>query len=87
MIDDTMYTVVHTATSYVSWVELERSFVMQFTLGHPKDRVYVVSVENIIDPLFVFDDYGNDGLNYFCTLPYQRWGTYFRNRLSNQFYV
>ena len=49
---NTMYTVVHTATSYVSWEELERSFVMQFTLVHPKDCVYVVSVENIMDPLF-----------------------------------
>ncbi len=36
MIDDTMYAVVHTATSYVSWIELEQSFVMPFTLGHPK---------------------------------------------------
>ncbi len=49
MIDDKMYAVVLTATSYVSWEELERSFVIQFTLGHPKDCVYVVSVENIMD--------------------------------------
>ena len=83
MIDNTMYAVVHTATSYVSWEDLKRSFVMKFTLGHPKDCVYVDSVENITDPLFVFQDYGNDGLNYFCTLPYKRWGAYFRNRLSN----
>ena len=83
MIDDTMYTDVHTATSYVSWEETERSFVMQFTLGHPKDCVCAVPVENITDPLFVFDDYGNDGLPYLCTLPYQHWGAYFRNRLSN----
>ena len=83
MIDDTMYAVVHTATSYVSWEELERSFVIQFTLGNPKDCVYVVSVENITDTLFVFHDYGNDGSNYFCTLPYKRWGAYFRYRLSN----
>ncbi len=69
MIDDTMYAVVHMATSYVSWIELERSFVMPFTLGHLKECVYVVSIENITDPLFVFQDYGNDGLNYFCTLP------------------
>jgi len=83
MIDNTMHAVFHTATSYVSWDELERSFAIQFTLGHPKVCVYVVSVENIMDPLFVFHDYGNDGLNYFCTLPYKRWGAYFRNRLSN----
>ena len=67
MIDDTMNAAVHTATSYVSWEEIARSFVMQFTLGHPKDCVYVVPVENITDPLFVFDDYGNAGLKYFCT--------------------
>ena len=83
MIEDNMYTVVHTATSYVSWEELECTFAMQFTLGHPKECVYVVAVLNIMDPLFVFDNYGNDDLNYFCTLPYQRWCSYFRNRLSN----
>ena len=82
MIDNTMHAVVHAANSYVSWEELEHSFIMQFTLRHPKDCVYVVSVENITDSVFVFDDYGNDGLNYFCTLPYQLWGAYFRNRLS-----
>ena len=60
---------MHMATSYVSWEELERSFVMQFTLGHPKDCVYDILVDNIKDPLFVFDDYGNDGFDYFCTLP------------------
>ena len=56
---------------------------MKFTLGHLKDCVYAVSVGNITDPLFVLQDYENDGLNYFCTLPYKRWGAYFRNRLSN----
>ncbi len=55
------------ATSYVSWEDLESSFVMKFNLGDPKDCVYVVSVGNITDPLFVVLDYGNDGLNYFCT--------------------
>ena len=34
-------------------------------------------------PMFDFQDYGNDGLDYFCTLPYKRWGAYFKNRLSN----
>ena len=78
-----MYAVVHSATSYVSWEEIARSFVMQFTLGHPKDCVCVVSVKNIKDHLFVFQDYGNGGLNYFFTLPYKRRGAYFKNRLSN----
>ena len=54
MIDNTMYAVFHMATSYVSWEELKGSFIMQFTLGHPKKCVYVVSVENITDPLFFF---------------------------------
>ncbi len=83
MNDNTMYTVVNEATTYVSWEDLESSFVMKFTLGHSQDCVYVVSVANRTDPLFVFDVYGNDGLNYFCTLPYTCWGAYLRNRLSN----
>ncbi len=28
--------------------------------------MYVVSIENITDPLYVFKDYGNDGLNFFA---------------------
>jgi hypothetical protein len=54
---------------------------MPFTLGHPKECVYVISVENITDPLYVFKDFGNDGLNFFCTLPYKRWGAYFKNKI------
>ncbi len=54
MLDDAMYAVIHTATSYVSWKELEKSFVMPFTVGHPKECVYVVSVENITDPFLFF---------------------------------
>jgi hypothetical protein len=83
MLDNAMCAVIHTATSYVSWKKLEKSFVMPFTLGHPKECVYVASVENITNPLFVFQDYGNDGMNYFCTLPYKGWGAFFRNRISN----
>ena len=67
MIDTTEYAVVHMATSDVSWEELERKFVIQFTLGRPIKCVYVVAVSNITDSLFVLDDYGNNGVHFFCT--------------------
>ena len=43
---------------------------------------YVVSIDNIVDPLYVFPDYGNDGVNYFCSLSYQRWGSYFTHKIN-----
>ena len=80
----TEYAVVHVATQYVSWDRLERDFVVPFTLGDIKDCVYIVAVSNIVDPLNVVQDYGNDGVHYFCTLPYCHWGSYFTNQLKSK---
>ena len=79
--DKNVYAVVHTATSYVSWDSFEQKFIIPFTLGELSTCVYIVDVENITDPLFVFPNFGDEGRNYFCTLPYRRWGSYFRNQI------
>ena len=82
MHDDTLYAVVHTAIKYVSSDTLMHNFIAPFTLGDPKRCVYVVSIDNIVDPLYVFPDYGNEGVNYFCSLSYQRWGSYFTHKIN-----
>ena len=68
--DKTEYAVVHTA----SWLDLTKKFVVPFSLGDPKQCVFIIPLANITDPLFVFTDYGNEGAHHFCTLPNREWG-------------
>lgn len=77
-----LYAIVHTAREYLSWQEIEKSFVSPFILGDMKSCVYIVNTNNISDPLFVCPNYGQDGSHFLCCLPYRRWGSYFRYQLN-----
>ena len=71
-VDNNLYVVVHTASDYVSSEQLEKEFVSSFILGDVMNCVYIVKVEAIHGPLFVFKNYGSSGDNVtklFCTLP------------------
>ncbi len=75
-VDNNLYVVVHTASDYVSSEQLEKEFVSSFILGYVMNCVYIVKVEAIHGPLFVFKIYGSFGDNankLFCTLPQRRW--------------
>ncbi len=75
--------VVHTASDYVSSEQLEKE---SFILGDVMNCVYIVKVEAIHGPLFVFKNYGSSGDNatkLFCTLPQRRWGQYFSNKIQS----
>jgi hypothetical protein len=44
-----------------------------------------VKAESIIDPLFVFGNYGGKGANkdkYYCVLPRRKWAQYFSSRIN-----
>ena len=87
MQDKSMYAVVHTAARYVPWSKIETDFVVPFKLGPINNHIYIVNVDNIIDPLFAFKDYGGAGADsdserYFCVLPNHKWGRYFGNRIT-----
>ena len=79
--DEQLYAVVHTAADYVSWERLCQDFVVPFQLGDVKSCVFIVPVDCIVDPLFVFRDYGGSSGNFFCALPYRKWGEYYRSRI------
>jgi hypothetical protein len=67
-VDNNLYVVVHTASDYVSSEQLEKEFVSSDIMK----CVYIVKVEAIHGPLFVFKDFGSSGENankIFCTLP------------------
>jgi hypothetical protein len=85
-IDNNLYVAVHTASDYVSTEQLEKEFVSLFILGDVMNCVYIVKVEAIHGPLFVFKKYGSSeeiANKLFCTLPQMRWGQYFSNKIKS----
>ena len=86
--DPHMYAVVHCANKYVPWSDVKEQFVVKFCLediSTPDKSLYIVKVENIVRPLFVFKNYGGinrDGENYFCTLSQPEWGAYFNQSID-----
>jgi len=70
-----LYVVVHTASDHVSSEQLEKEFVSSFILGDVMNCVYIVKVEAIHRPLFVFKNYcssGDNATKLFCALPQRR---------------
>jgi hypothetical protein len=55
--DNNLYVMVHTASDYLSSEQLETEFVSLFILGDVMNYVYIVKVEAIHGPLFVFKNY------------------------------
>ncbi len=85
-VDNNLYVVVYTASDYVSSEQLEKEFVSSFIFGDVMNCLYIVKVEAIHGPLFVFKNYGSSGDNatkLFCTLPQRRWGQYFSNKIQS----
>ncbi len=84
--DNNLYEVVHTASDYVSSEQLGKEFVSLVILGDVMNCVYIVKVDAIHGPLFVFKNYGSSGDNatkLFCTLPQRRWGRFFSNKIQS----
>ena len=84
-VDENTYVVVHTPSDYVSLDDLQSKFVIPFVLGDILDCLYIVKIEAIHGPLFVFSNYGaigNDAKKLFCSLPQRDWEKYFSNNLN-----
>jgi len=83
--DHHLYVVIHASSTYLSMVDLEDNFISKFTLGDVNQCMYIVKVEDILGPLFVFGNYGgsnNSAKHLFCALPQRNWGKYFTNRIQ-----
>ncbi len=79
-----LYVVIHTASDYVSIEHFRHEFVSSFSLGDISNYVYIIKVEAIYGPLFVFQNYGSvgdDRSKLFCALPKSKWGKYFDDRI------
>ncbi len=67
--------------------QLEKEFVSLFILGDVMNCVYIVKVEAIHGPFFVFKNYGSSGDNatkLFCILPQRRWGSTLATRYNHK---
>jgi hypothetical protein len=53
-VNKNLYVVVHAASDYVSIEQFQHKFVSSFTLGDISNCVYIIKVESIYGPLFVF---------------------------------
>jgi hypothetical protein len=83
-IDNSLYAVVHTASDYLPFEQLQHEFVSTFVLGDVMTCLYIVKIETIRGLLNVFKDYGATGQDInklFCTLPRREWGQYFSSRI------
>ena len=82
-IDNSLYVVVHTASDYIPYEQLQHEFVSTFVLGGVMTCLYIGKIESIRGPLNVFKKYGSNGEDVnklFCTLPRSEWGQYFTSR-------
>jgi hypothetical protein len=84
-IDNSLHVVVHSASDYLPFEQLQHKFISTFVLGDVMTCLYIVKVESIHGPLLVFKNYGAHGDNVnklFCTLPNREWGQYFTSRIT-----
>ncbi len=85
-VDNHLYVVVHSSSTYVSLDDLQMNFVCKFVLGDVNNCMYIIKVGDIVCPLFVFKNYGGEGKmakDLFCTLPQPNWGKYFGNEIAS----
>jgi len=83
--DDQLYVVIHASSTYLSFDDLEEKFISKFILGDVNQCMYIVKVDDILGPLFVFRNYGgkNEDANHlFCALPQRKWSHYFSNKIA-----
>ncbi len=84
-INNSFYVIVHSASDYIPYEQLQHKCVSTFVLGEVMTCFYIVTIESICEPLNVFKDYGAHGEDVntlFCTLPRREWGQYFSSRIS-----
>ena len=82
MQDDTLYAVIHSAAHNLPMYEIENDFISPFTLGDPKDCIYILDAEAIIGPLSVFPNIGGNGNRFFAEIPKRKWGRYFGEQID-----
>ena len=86
IVDNHLYVVVHSSSTYLSLDDLQMNFICKFVLGDVNNCMYIIQVDDIVCPLFVFKNYGGEGKkakDLFCALPQPNWGQYFENKIAS----
>ena len=56
--DSTLYAVLLSSDDYVPWKTISCQFISPFEGGNIDKCVYIVKASGVLDPFFVFEDYG-----------------------------
>ncbi len=87
IVDNHLYVVVHSSSTYLSLDDLQMNFVCKFVLGDVNNCMYIIKVGDIVCPLFVFKSYGGEGKkakDLFCAFPQPNWVQYFGNKIDSR---
>ena len=49
--DDNIYVVVHAASEYLTWTDIENEFICEFNLGSIEKCVYIIKADALLSPL------------------------------------
>ena len=85
--DDTTYVVVRTSTDFLHWRDLEKEFIVPIRLGGLDECTYILPVSRIVNPLYVFEDYGQPedlpNPSFFVALP-ARYSAFYLDHILDQ---
>jgi hypothetical protein len=71
------------STSPMSMNRMSKDFISKFHMPEDLDEfTYCVPIDSIVNPLCVYKNFGGLVQDYFCTLPQQKWGRYFGDRIN-----
>lgn len=78
--DETVYAVVSTNMDWISMEDLEKKFVVPFTMQEGITGMYVMPISAIVNPVTVVKDYSQDkSTRFLAVLPKRRWHRYFHH--------
>ena len=88
IVDETMYVIVRSHKNFLSWKEIEKKFVVPVQLGNLDTCTYILPVSRIVNPLYVFEDHGQQNgtpnPSFFATLPARYSSFYLDYKLNPQ---
>ena len=64
-------------------MDLQKQFLIKFTLDDVRN-ITTIAIDEMLEPMIVFPDYGGTQLQYICLLPKRKWGKWFSNEIRNR---
>jgi hypothetical protein len=82
---DQTYVCLQAADTLLDMNNLEEDFISKFEMSDDvNSSTYMIPLECISSPLFVYRNYGGSSREYFCALPKRKWGRYFGDKVLEE---